>query len=116
MEIALQVAQSASQLIQFVVTLIGGGPVEAEALVGKTVKTLVRIRAPRGQGPTYRVWRKGILYGLLGLLPKGTTGIVDTAEQGLVGIRWELPTEPPVISAVNWFTKEEYKRYLQEIP
>ncbi|MBI1805635.1 MAG: hypothetical protein HYR76_01135 [Ignavibacteria bacterium] len=75
-------------------------------------------------------------------VPKGTTGIVATADIAArhklsdgtriefyyLAIRWELPSKPPVLvrdgnftfirtgrPLVDWFTKDEYERFLVEI-
>jgi hypothetical protein len=75
-------------------------------------------------------------------VPKGTTGVVATADIAAkeklpdgtridfydLAIRWELPTKPPALvrtqsftfirtgrPLVDWFTKDEYDRFLVEI-
>ncbi len=86
--------------------------VEAEALVGKRIRTLDEFSG----------------------VPKGTTGaviradIAGTAEVGGamveefdVAIQWDLPFGEPFVSIrggkalVDWYTKDEYERYLAEI-
>ncbi len=75
-------------------------------------------------------------------VPKGTTGIVAAADVAAsnkladgtridfydLAIRWELPSKPPVFvqtdscafvrtgrPLVDWFTKDEYDRFLVEV-
>lgn len=88
---------------------------EARALVGKRIKTLT-------------AW-SGV--------EEGTTGRVvraDRAGAGWdVGIQWDLPTDLPAVAMGNidgepvvvirtgnpltdWFSRDEYERYLIEIP
>lgn len=87
---------------------------EAETLVGTRIRTLV-------------AW-SGV--------PRDTTGEVVSADDGAhgwtVAIQWDLATDPLRIEAgqvkgaafvmvsggkplVDWFTKDEYERYLEEL-
>jgi hypothetical protein len=96
---------------------------EAEAKVGKKIRTLVEFSG----------------------VPKGTTGQVlradpagrvkpafeEAVEVYDLAIQWDLPTEPPSVASgelagepvtvirsgkplVDWFTKEKYERFLVE--
>ncbi len=68
-------------------------PAEARGKVGKRIRTTVAFSG----------------------VPKGTTGVALEPDDELVSlpIQWDLPgrTRP----LVDWFTKWEYERYLEEI-
>jgi hypothetical protein len=96
---------------------------DAEALVGKRIKTLVEFSGvPKGAPGT--VVRADVA---------GTAKVGGvTIEEYDLAIQWDLPVGPQVIEAghiegypvvsirggkplVDWFTKDEYERYLAEL-
>lgn len=70
---------------------------EAESLIGKRIRTNMEFAG----------------------VPKGTGGFVVRADRSAsddkydVGIQWELPNELKPL--VDWFSRDEYYRFLEEI-
>lgn len=96
---------------------------EAEAMVGKKIRTLVEFSGvPRGtSGRVIRADAAGRVQPAFGK----TVDVYDLA------IQWDVPTEPPAVMRgeaggepflcirsgkplVDWFTREEFERFLLE--
>ena len=71
--------------------------VDAQTKVGKQIRSLIPFSA----------------------VPQGTTGTVISADELAGGydvvIEWDLPKHPYGKPLRDWFTKDEYERFLEEI-